>query len=121
MVKMPKSKDKDTDEEVEDVANEEDKEEMKRTDEEEEKLEEFENEKEDAETENGNGNDIEKLEKTELNLKDMDENRVVNSEISSEMKRAYIDYAMSVIVSRALPSAEDGLKPVHRRILYAMK
>ncbi len=63
----------------------------------------------------------EKLEKTELNLKDMDENRVVGSEISTEMKRAYIDYAMSVIVSRALPSVEDGLKPVHRRILYAMK
>jgi len=51
----------------------------------------------------------------------MDEDRVIGSEISNEMKRAYIDYAMSVIVSRALPSAEDGLKPVHRRILYAMK
>ncbi|MBT6774794.1 DNA gyrase subunit A, partial [Candidatus Woesearchaeota archaeon] len=61
------------------------------------------------------------LEKTELNLKDMDEDRVVGSEISTEMKQAYIDYAMSVIVSRALPAAEDGLKPVHRRILYAMK
>jgi len=71
---------------------------------------------------NGNGSDgAEKLEKTELNLKDMDENRVVGVEISTEMKQAYIDYAMSVIVSRALPSAEDGLKPVHRRILYAMK
>ena len=71
---------------------------------------------------NGNGNSgAEKLEKTEINLKDMDENRVVGSEISTEMKQAYIDYAMSVIVSRALPSAEDGLKPVHRRILYAMK
>jgi DNA gyrase subunit A len=69
---------------------------------------------------NGNG-DVEKLEKEELNLKDMDENRVVGSEISTEMKKSYIDYAMSVIVSRALPSAEDGLKPVHRRILYAMK
>lgn len=45
---------------------------------------------------------------------------VVDSEISSEMRKAYIDYAMSVIVSRALPSAEDGLKPVHRRILWAM-
>ncbi|MFA5857237.1 MAG: DNA gyrase subunit A [Candidatus Pacearchaeota archaeon] len=51
----------------------------------------------------------------------MDENRVVASEISNEMKKAYIDYAMSVIVSRALPSVEDGLKPVHRRILWAMK
>jgi len=63
----------------------------------------------------------ETLEKKELNLKDMDENRVLGSEISNEMKRAYIDYSMSVIVSRALPSVEDGLKPVHRRILYAMK
>jgi len=61
------------------------------------------------------------LEREELNLKDMDAERVINKEISSEMKKAYIDYAMSVIVSRALPAAEDGLKPVHRRILYAMK
>ena len=36
------------------------------------------------------------------------------------MKRSYLDYAMSVIVARALPDARDGLKPVHRRILYAM-
>ncbi len=82
-------------------------------------------EDEDSETtevENGNGEaEIEQLEKEAINLKDMDENRVVNTEISHEMKRAYIDYAMSVIVSRALPSVEDGLKPVHRRILYAMK
>ncbi len=41
-------------------------------------------------------------------------------EITSEMKRAYLDYAMTVIVSRALPDVRDGLKPVHRRILYAM-
>ena len=40
--------------------------------------------------------------------------------ITSEMKRAYLDYAMSVIVSRALPDVRDGLKPVHRRILFAM-
>jgi len=40
--------------------------------------------------------------------------------ISAEMSRSYLDYAMSVIVSRALPDARDGLKPVHRRILYAM-
>ncbi len=49
--------------------------------------------------------------------------RLVNvtvGEITEEMKKAYIDYAMSVIVSRALPSVEDGLKPVQRRILYAM-
>jgi DNA gyrase subunit A len=75
---------------------------------------------ENFEEENGNG-ESEVLEKTEINLKDLDENRVINAEISNEMKRAYIDYAMSVIVARALPSAEDGLKPVHRRILWAMK
>ena len=40
--------------------------------------------------------------------------------IEQEMRDAYLDYAMSVIVSRALPDARDGLKPVHRRILYAM-
>lgn len=40
--------------------------------------------------------------------------------INEEMRDAYLDYAMSVIVSRALPDARDGLKPVHRRILYAM-
>ena len=39
--------------------------------------------------------------------------------ILDEMKRSYLDYAMSVIVARALPDARDGLKPVHRRILYA--
>ncbi len=65
--------------------------------------------------------EAEVLEKEAINLKDLDENRQINAEISTEMKRSYIDYAMSVIVSRALPSAEDGLKPVHRRILYAMK
>ena len=41
--------------------------------------------------------------------------------IEEEMKSSYLDYAMSVIVSRALPDVRDGLKPVHRRILYAMK
>ncbi len=47
-------------------------------------------------------------------------NNVQVTEINAEMKRAYLDYAMSVIVSRALPDVRDGLKPVHRRILYAM-
>ena len=41
--------------------------------------------------------------------------------IENELKRSYLDYAMSVIVSRALPDVRDGLKPVHRRILYAMQ
>lgn len=45
---------------------------------------------------------------------------VVDVDLNSEMKKAYIDYAMSVIVSRALPDVRDGLKPVHRRILYDM-
>jgi len=49
------------------------------------------------------------------------EKGVINSEISEEMKKAYLDYAMSVIVSRAIPSIEDGMKPVQRRILYAMQ
>ena len=40
--------------------------------------------------------------------------------ITDEMKRSYLDYAMSVIVARALPDVRDGLKPVHRRILYSM-
>ena len=48
------------------------------------------------------------------------EKGVVNKEISEEMKKAYLDYAMSVIVSRAIPAIEDGLKPVQRRILYSM-
>ena len=46
--------------------------------------------------------------------------KIVSSEIVSEMKTSYIDYAMSVIVGRALPDVRDGLKPVHRRILYTM-
>ncbi|WDT78186.1 MAG: hypothetical protein MPW14_13245 [Candidatus Manganitrophus sp.] len=40
--------------------------------------------------------------------------------LETEMKSAYLDYAMSVIVGRALPDVRDGLKPVHRRVLYAM-
>ncbi len=46
--------------------------------------------------------------------------RIVNRGIEEEMKSAYIDYSMSVIVSRALPDVRDGLKPVHRRVLYGM-
>jgi len=54
-----------------------------------------------------------KAEKTEFGL-------VAPQTIESEMEKSYLDYAMSVIVSRALPDVRDGLKPVHRRILYAM-
>ena len=46
--------------------------------------------------------------------------KIIERDIENEMRTAYIDYAMSVIVSRALPDVRDGLKPVHRRILYAM-
>jgi len=53
-----------------------------------------------------------------LEPKDLD---IVPVTIEEEMKRSYLDYAMSVIVARALPDVRDGLKPVHRRILYAMK
>ncbi len=50
-----------------------------------------------------------------------DEKNLIQAEITEEMKKSYLDYAMSVIVSRALPAVEDGLKPVQRRILYAMQ
>ena len=48
------------------------------------------------------------------------EQKIISTELVSEMQTSYIDYAMSVIVGRALPDVRDGLKPVHRRILYAM-
>src|SRR5210317_906378 len=50
----------------------------------------------------------------------MDVGTIRKIDIEQEMQQAYLDYAMSVIVARALPDARDGLKPVHRRILYAM-
>ena len=46
--------------------------------------------------------------------------KIVNINLEHEMENAYIEYAMSVIVGRALPDVRDGLKPVHRRILYSM-
>ena len=49
-----------------------------------------------------------------------DNQKIVDVEISTEIRKAFLDYSMSVIVSRALPDVRDGLKPVHRRILYAM-
>lgn len=51
---------------------------------------------------------------------DNEEKKIIDVNIEEEMKTSYLDYAMSVIVSRALPDVRDGLKPVHRRILYAM-
>ncbi|WP_289700859.1 DNA topoisomerase (ATP-hydrolyzing), partial [Duncaniella muris] len=50
----------------------------------------------------------------------IEEDRIIKINIENEMKNAYIDYSMSVIVSRALPDVRDGLKPVHRRVLYGM-
>src|SRR4030095_6340608 len=46
--------------------------------------------------------------------------RQINAPIEEEMRKSYLDYAMSVIVGRALPDIRDGLKPVHRRVLYTM-
>ena len=77
-------------------------------------------------TPKGNGEkkieeEVEKME-VQRRLKDQIgfEKGVAGKEITEEMEKSYIDYAMSVITQRALPSAEDGLKPVNRRILYAM-
>ena len=50
----------------------------------------------------------------------IEEDRIIKINIENEMKSAYIDYSMSVIVSRALPDVRDGLKPVHRRVLFGM-
>ncbi len=50
----------------------------------------------------------------------LEQDRILKIDIENEMKSAYIDYSMSVIVSRALPDVRDGLKPVHRRVLYGM-
>ncbi len=51
---------------------------------------------------------------------DIARENIVNRDIVDEMKESYLNYSMSVIVSRALPDVRDGLKPVHRRILYGM-
>ena len=58
--------------------------------------------------------------KNSINKKIMLYDRIQKINIDSEMKSAYIDYSMSVIVSRALPDVRDGLKPVHRRVLFGM-
>ena len=50
----------------------------------------------------------------------LDQDRILKIDISNEMRSSYIDYSMSVIVSRALPDVRDGLKPVHRRVLFGM-
>ena len=56
----------------------------------------------------------------EVALQNITPSDVVPTAIEDEMRKSYLDYAMSVIVSRALPDVRDGLKPVHRRILYSM-
>ena len=61
-----------------------------------------------------------KQKREEKPLNHLDIEKIIDVELNSEMKRAYIDYSMSVIVGRALPDVRDGLKPVHRRILYTM-
>ena len=60
------------------------------------------------------------MEENQLPLETTDNDRIIQVNIEEEMKTAYIDYSMSVIVGRALPDARDGFKPVHRRVLYAM-
>ncbi|NLY77133.1 MAG: DNA gyrase subunit A [Tissierellia bacterium] len=55
-----------------------------------------------------------------MNKEESNINNIIDINIEEEMRKSYLDYAMSVIVSRALPDVRDGLKPVHRRILYAM-
>ncbi len=61
-----------------------------------------------------------KSKREEKPLNHLDIEKIIDVELNTEMKRAYIDYSMSVIVGRALPDVRDGLKPVHRRILYTM-
>jgi len=61
-----------------------------------------------------------KVTERKFDMSVLENQKIVDVELNSEMKKSYIDYAMSVIVSRALPDVRDGLKPVHRRILYDM-
>ena len=60
------------------------------------------------------------MDETQLPQETADSNRIIQINIEEQMKTAYIDYSMSVIVGRALPDVRDGLKPVHRRVLFAM-
>ncbi len=61
-----------------------------------------------------------KTKEKQFDMSILENQKVVDVDLNSEMKKSYIDYAMSVIVSRALPDVKDGMKPVHRRILYDM-
>src|SRR5215470_11297895 len=55
-----------------------------------------------------------------MSMDSLGDGRIEQRELSEEMRTSYLDYAMSVIVGRALPDVRDGLKPVHRRVLFAM-
>ena len=54
------------------------------------------------------------------NEQQVNEKRIIDVDLQNEMRQSFLDYSMSVIVARALPDVRDGLKPVHRRILYTM-
>ena len=53
-------------------------------------------------------------------MSELNDSRIKNANLSEQMKTSFLSYAMSVIVARALPDVRDGMKPVHRRILYSM-
>jgi len=59
-------------------------------------------------------------ENQEQNLPEEQNDKIIQVNIEEQMKSCYIDYSMSVIVGRALPDVRDGLKPVHRRVLFGM-
>ena len=58
--------------------------------------------------------------KTMDHTTEYDNGKIINVELNKEMRQSFLSYSMSVITSRALPDVRDGLKPVHRRILYSM-
>ena len=60
------------------------------------------------------------MEEKEFTAENFNHGNIQTTELTSEMRNSFLDYSMSVIVARALPDIRDGMKPVHRRILYAM-
>jgi DNA gyrase subunit A len=66
-------------------------------------------------------NNINNPENQEEMPEELSGEKIIKVNLENQMKSAYIDYSMSVIISRALPDVRDGLKPVHRRVLYGMK
>lgn len=63
---------------------------------------------------------MDNFENENKDINEYEDEKIINIEINKEMKKSYLDYSMSVIIARALPDVRDGLKPVHRRILYTM-